>query len=102
MYEVWNSFKWKPIPKFQKYLINFEKPQNFSKTPKPKFQNMKYMKNKRLETYQEKKNLEKAWKITKEEVWSERESVWEMNKCGQIERDQRNENRIAKNEYIDP
>ena len=33
------------------------------------------MKNKRLETYQEMKNLEKACKITKEEVWSERESV---------------------------
>ena len=31
------------------------------------------MKNERLETYQERKNLEKAWKITKEEVWSERE-----------------------------
>ena len=60
------------------------------------------MKNKRLETYQEKKNLEKAWKITKEEVWSKRESVWEMNRCRQIERDRRNENRIAKNEYIDP
>ena len=60
MYEVLNSFKWKPIPKFQKQLINFEKPQNFSKTPKPKFQNMKCMKSKRLETYQEKKNLEKS------------------------------------------
>ena len=83
-------------------LINFEKPQIFWKTPKPKFQNMKCMKNKRLETYKEKKNLEKAWKITKEDVWSERESVWEMNRCGQIERDQRNENQITKKVYIDP
>ena len=32
----------------------------------------------------------------------ERESVWEMNRCGQIERDRRNENRIAKKVYIDP
>ena len=32
----------------------------------------------------------------------ERESVWEMNRCGQIERDRRNENRIVKKEYIDP
>ena len=31
MYEVLNSFKWKPIPKFQKYLNNFENPQNFQK-----------------------------------------------------------------------
>ena len=54
-------------------LINFEKPQIFWKTQKPKFQNMKCMKNKRLETYKEKENLEKAWKITKEDVWSERE-----------------------------
>ena len=76
MYEVLSSFKWKPIPKFQQQLIYFEKPQNFSKTPKPKFQNMKCMKNKILETYQEKKNLEKAWEITKEKVWSERERVF--------------------------
>ena len=59
MYEVLSSFKWKPIPKFQQQLINFEKPQNLSKTPKPRFQNMKCMKNERLEAYQEKKNLKK-------------------------------------------
>ena len=28
MQEILNSFKWKPIPKFQQQLINFEKPQN--------------------------------------------------------------------------
>ena len=39
---------------------------------------------------------EESWKITKEEVWSERGGVWEMNRCGQIERDRRNENQIAK------
>ena len=60
------------------------------------------MKNKRLETYQEMKNLEKACKITKEKVWSERErGVWEINWCRQIERDRRNENRIAKKVCID-
>ena len=46
--------------------------------------------------------LKKLEKITKEEVWSKRESVWEMNRCGQIERDQRNEKQIAKKVYIDP
>ena len=46
--------------------------------------------------------MKKLEKITKEEVWSKRESVWEMNRCGQIERDRRNENRIVKKEYIDP
>ena len=33
----------KPIPKFQQKLNNLEKPQNFSKTPNPRFQNMKCM-----------------------------------------------------------
>ena len=28
MHEILNSFKQKPIPKFQQKLINFEKPQN--------------------------------------------------------------------------
>ena len=51
MYEVLNSFKWKPIPKFQLKLINFEKPQNFSKTPEPRLQNMKCMNEKGLEAY---------------------------------------------------
>ena len=46
--------------------------------------------------------MKKLEKITKEEVWSKRESVWEMNRCGQIERDRGNENRIAKSIYIDP
>ena len=41
MYEVLNTFKWKPNPKFQCKLINFEKPQKFSKPPNPRFQNMK-------------------------------------------------------------
>ena len=36
-----------------------KKPQNFSKTPKPRFQNMKCMKNEKLEAYQEKKILKK-------------------------------------------
>ena len=43
MYEILNSFKQKPIPKFQQKLINFEKPQNFSETLNPRFQNMKCM-----------------------------------------------------------
>ena len=40
--------------------------------------------------------LEKAWRNLEEEVGSERESVWEMNRCGQIERDRRNEKWIVK------
>ena len=59
MHEILNSFKQKSIPKFLQSLINFEKPQNFSKSPKPSFQNMKCMKNERLEAYQVKKLLKK-------------------------------------------
>ena len=59
MYEVLNTFKWKPNPKFQWNLINFEKPQKFSKTLDPRFQNMKCINEKGLEAYQVKKNLKK-------------------------------------------
>ena len=63
MYEVLNSFKWKPIPKFSIITQQFWKtPKFFKKTPKPKFQNMKCMKNERLEAYQEKKILKKLEK----------------------------------------
>ena len=58
------------------------------------------MRNQKL-TKREKK-LEKGLKNLKEEVWSEIESVWEMNRRGQIERDRRNEKWIAKREYINP
>ena len=71
MYEVLNSFKWKPIPKFQRKVNNFEKPQNFSKTPKPRFQNMKSMKNERFEAYQEKKILKKLEETFEDQDWSE-------------------------------
>ena len=40
--------------------------------------------------------------MLEEEVRCEEESVWEMNRCGQIERDQGNEIWIMKSIYIDP
>ena len=43
MHEVFKIKSTKTNPKFQHYFINFEKLQNFSKTPNPSFQNMKYM-----------------------------------------------------------
>ena len=69
MCEVLNTFKWKPNPKFQWNLINFEKPQNFQKTPNPRFQNMKCMNEKGLEAYQVKKmwkTLENPWVFGRE------------------------------------
>ena len=56
----------------------------------------------RIRSLPSKEKLEKAWRILEEEVWSEKESVWERNSHGQIERDQRNERRLAIEKYIDP
>ena len=74
MHEILNSFKQKPIPKFQQKLINFEKPQNFSKTPKQSWESLKI-----------------AWK----EVWSESECL-ERWKDKSVEREiEKNEREIA-------
>ena len=98
MHEVLSSFKWKPIPKFQQHLINFEKPQNFSKTPKPKFQNMKCVKNERLEAYQEKKILKKLEDTLRIKIGVRWECLGEKN-----EREiKENELRIARGDFIGP
>ena len=57
MYEVLNSFLVKTHPKISKITQQFWKTPKFSKTPKPRSQKMKCMKNERLEAYQEKKIL---------------------------------------------
>ena len=46
-------------------------PKIFSKTPKPRFQNMKCMKHERLEAYQEKKILKKFEKNLEKQDWNE-------------------------------
>ena len=56
----------------------------------------------RIRSLPSKEKLEKACRILREKVWSEKESVWEMNSRGQIKRDRRNERRIAIEKYIDP
>ena len=56
----------------------------------------------RIRSLPSKEKLEKACRILKEKVWSEKECVWEMNSRGQIKRDRRNERRIAIEKYIDP
>ena len=102
MYEVLSSFKWKPIPKFQQQLIYFENPQNFSKTPKPKFQNMKCMKNERLEAYQEKKILKKLEETLRNKIGVKWECLGEKNERA-IEREiEENDRRIARGDYIGP
>ena len=76
MHEILNLFKQQPISKFQQKLINFEKSQNFSKTPKPRFQNMKYMKIRENKLTKWREKLEKAWK-TFGKRFGVRESVLE-------------------------
>ena len=56
MHEVLRSHKHIPTQKFLQNFINFEKSQNFLKTPKPRFQNMKMHENERFKAYQVKKN----------------------------------------------
>ena len=80
MYEVLNTFKWKPNPKFQWKLINFEKPQNISKTPKLRFQNMKCMNEKGLEAYQVKKNLKNLEESFRTKIGVRFECFWERNR----------------------
>ena len=100
MHEILNLFKWKPIPKFQQQLINFEKPQNFSKTPKPRFENMKCMKNERLEAYQEKKILKKLEETLRNKIGMRWECLGEKNERA-IEREiKENDRRIARGDYI--
>ena len=56
---------------------------------------MKCMNNEGLEAYQVEKNLKKIKEILRKRL-GVKESVWEMNRRGQIERNRRNERRIAK------
>ena len=59
MHEVLKIKSSKINPKFQQHLINFEKPKNFKKIPKPRFQKHECMKWKRIEAYHVKKSLVK-------------------------------------------
>ena len=100
MYEILNLFKQKPIPKFQQTLINFEKPQNFSKSSKPRFQNMKCMKNEKKREHTkwfEARRVRKSrgLKVLREKI------VFGRWKVGSVEREiEKNERQIALNIYI--
>ena len=58
-------------PKISKITQQFWKTPKSSKTPKPRFQNMKCMKNERLEAYQEKKILKKLEETFEDQDWSD-------------------------------
>ena len=96
MHEVFKIKSSKPNPKFQQKLINFEKSQKFSKTPKPRFQNMKCMKWKRLEAYQVKKILRKLEETLRKRFWSEMREFG-RGRVRAIEREiDKNERRIVR------
>ena len=70
-------------------------PKIFSKTPKPRFQNMECMNVKVLEAYQVKKNLKKLEETLRNNYWSEMREFRRENQRS-IEREiERNEFRIA-------
>ena len=64
----------------KKKLINFEKPQKFSKPPNPRFQNMKCINEKGLEAYQVKKNLKNLVKSLRTKIGVRLECFWERNR----------------------
>ena len=83
MHEILNSFKQQPIPKFQQKLNDIEKPKKFSKTPNPRFQNMKCMNmrySKLTKWRKTCKSLKKPWRISLEwvsEVWVVKRRVYQ-------------------------
>ena len=96
MNEVFKIKSLKPNPKIQQKLINFEKSQNFSKTQKLRFQNMKCIKWKRLEAYQVKKILRKLEETLRKRFWSEMRE-FRRGRFREIEREiDRNERQIAR------
>ena len=98
MYEVLNSFKWKPIPKISKIIQQFWKTLKFQKIPKPRFQNMKCMKNERLEAYQERKNLKNLEETFEEWNWSEMKEFGRENR--EQSRERSSEMKIRSHEEV--
>ena len=92
----------KTQPKISLNTHQFWKNPKFSKKPKTKVSKHEMHEEWEISSSPSVEKLEKAWRNLKEEVWNERKSVWEMNRRGQIERDRRNERRIAKDVKIEP
>ena len=101
MHEVFKIKSSKTNPKFQQYLINFEKPQIFKKNLKTEVSKtwMHVMQENRSLPCEER--LVKSLKIPREEDWNEWERLGRWKVRG-IEREiDRNELQIAWGEYID-
>ena len=73
MHEVLNSFKQHPSQKFHKDLINFEKPQKFSKIPKVRSKGMKCMIKWGIKDLTSEEEQDQGLKTLGNEVCNERE-----------------------------
>ena len=65
----------KPIPKFHKTFINFEKPQKNFKNPKPRSKCVKCMKNEWKRDHTKWFEIRKGWKSHGFEVWERRKCL---------------------------
>ena len=96
MHEVFKIKSSKTNPKFQQYFINFEKPQNFSKTPNPTFQNMKCMEMKEIKSLPSEESQGKRFGVNEKGLGDEKLEV-----SRERERSTKNGLWIARGEYID-
>ena len=100
MHEVFKIKSLKPIPKFQQKLNNFEKPQNFSKTPSPWSKRMKCMKNEKKRKHTKWFEARRVWKSCELKVLREKR-VLRRWKDGSVKKEiEKSEKRIVLNEYI--
>ena len=88
----------KTHPKISKITQQFLKTPKFSKTPKPSSQNMKCMKNKRLDAYQEKKILKNLEETFEDWDWSEMREFGRENR--EQSREGSSEMRIGSHEEV--
>ena len=96
MHEVFKIKSSKTNPKFQQYLINFEKPQIFlKKIPKPRFQKHECMKCKRIEAYHVKKSLVKLEETCRTDLRERSECLGEKTTINR-ERYRINDRQIAR------
>ena len=102
MYEFLSSFKHNPTQNCNNNSSILKNPKKISKTPEPRFQNMKCMKNERLEAYREKKILKKLEETLRNKIGVRWECLGKKNERA-IEREiEENDRRVARGDYIGP
>ena len=77
MHEVFKIKSSKTNPKFQQYLINFEKPQIFFKNTKTKVSKAWMHEMQENKSISREEKLGEAWRNLVEQISGREESVWE-------------------------